>query len=143
MPNFVSKEGVWVPAREKVSIMDENGEPEIYEGPDREAVKMLKEMGTAIDDEGNSVMGQHFTDNPDMYELARAKHYDTVEEYAERMGYNKDKAKKIYEENLKEIKTHKDPDKKKTTVSSPGGMDTANGKVVDKGGFGEHGENLK
>jgi hypothetical protein len=143
MPNFVSKEGVWVPAMEKVAITNKDGEPEIYEGPDREALKMLKEMGNPVGDNGEYVMGQHFTENADMYELARSKHYNSVEEYVEKMGYSKEKAKKIYEDNLKKIVTHKDPERKPDTVASPGGMDQSSGKQIDKGGYGEQGRNLK
>ena len=37
MPTYISRDGLWEPAKEKVAIKDKNGEPIVYDGPDRAA----------------------------------------------------------------------------------------------------------
>jgi len=140
MPKFISDEGVWVPAKEKVALVrvneDGNEEPFIYEGPDRAAMEMLKDMDLAE----VGYMGQHFTENVDLFELARAKGYDNVEEYVKRLGYKSEKAKELVEKYKKTYHTHEAPKKVQGTTFSGGGVNTATGQGNKLGGFGEPGE---
>ena len=73
MPTFVSKDGQWFAAKEK-AVHRETGE--VYEGPDREATKFIKqETG------GNQEwIGTPVAEDTQIAELAR-HHNMTVDEY--------------------------------------------------------------
>lgn len=135
MPTFISDEGVWVPAKEKVAlerINPETGEPEpfIYEGDDRAALEMLKELDV-------DHLGSHFTENMELFELARGKGYNSVEEYVEKLGYNSNKAKELVAKYREQHNTHKSPEKKVVKKISGGGVNTAGTGNDLEGGFGD------
>ena len=135
MPTFISDEGVWVPAKEKVAlerINPETGEAEpfIYEGDDRAALEMLKELD--IDH-----MGSHFSENMELFELARARGYDNVEEYVKKLGYNSDKAKELVAKYREKHNTHKLPERVAAKKISGGGTNTAGTGNDLEGGFGD------
>ena len=140
MPRFVSKEGIWIPKKEKVALEKKNPEtgevePYIYEGPDRAALKMLKDMNA----EEDGYIGTHFTLNPDMYELARQRGYDNVEEMMEKLGYNAKRAKEIAQKKLEEYTKHEAPERKPAAKFRGGGVNTASDSNIEDryGGFGE------
>jgi len=138
MPKFISDEGVWVPSKEKVAlerINDETGEKEpfIYEGPDRAALEMLKELDLAE----QGYMGTHFSENADLYELARAKGYNSVEDYVKKLGYDASKAKALVEKYKKINNTHALPEKVVGKDFPGGGVNTAGTGNDKKGGFGD------
>jgi hypothetical protein len=64
MPSFVSKLGVWEPAKEKTVIIGEDGSPKIYEGPDRAAKEFLEK-------ENVSKLGMDAKKDPDNIMRAR------------------------------------------------------------------------
>ena len=137
-PRFISDEGVWVPAKEKVALEKVNPEtgekePYIYEGADRAALLMIKEL----DAEEDGYIGQHFTENIQLFELARARGHDSVEDYVKKLGYKSDKAKELVEKHKKLYHTHKAPDKKKGKEFTGGGRNTAGTGSDKKGGFGD------
>ena len=138
MPTFISDEGVWVPAKEKVAlekINPETGEkePYIYEGQDRAALEMLKEM----DMEEQGFMGVHFSENMELYELARGRGYNSVEDYVEKLGYNAQKAKELVAKYKAKYVTHAQPEKIKGKEFEGGGKNTATGENNMSGGFGD------
>jgi len=138
MPTFISDEGVWVPAKEKVALEKvdpETGEKEpfIYEGQDRAALEMLKEM----DMEEQGYMGVHFSENMELYELARGRGYNSVEEYVEKLGYNAKKAKELVAKYKAKYVTHAQPEKVKGKEFAGGGVNTAGTGNDLSGGFGD------
>jgi len=137
-PRFISDEGIFVPAKEKVAlerVNEETGEvePYIYEGPDRAALQMLKEL----DLEEQGYMGQHFSENLELFELARMRGYNSVEEYVERLGYNSNKAKELAAKYKEKYYTHRPPVKVKGKKFKGGGVNTAGTGGDREGGFGE------
>ena len=138
MPTFISDEGVWVPAKEKVAlerINPETGETEpfIYEGDDRAALEMLKELDLLE----QGYMGTHFSENMELFELARSKGYNSVEEYVEKLGYNSEKAKELVAKYKSQHNTHKLPEKVAAKKISGGGTNTAGTGNDMEGGFGD------
>jgi len=138
MPTFISDEGVWVPAKEKVALEKVNPEtgekePYIYEGQDRAALEMLKEM----DMEEQGFMGVHFSENMELYELARGRGYNSVEEYVEKLGYNTKKAKELVAKYKAKYVTHSAPEKVKGKEFAGGGVNTAGTGNDLSGGFGD------
>lgn len=133
MPSFISKMGVWEPAPEyHVDPKAPRGK-EVYEGPDRAALDMLKEEG--VESLGTNIPNQ------DMLVLARQLGYNTVDEYLEAMVPG---AKKRSEEAYKKAKgiveTHADTPKVAPIKVPSGGDNTAPGadpKSHRKGGFGD------
>ena len=136
-PRFISDEGVWVPGNEKVALEKVNPEtgekePFIYEGQDRGALEMLREL----DLEEQGYMGQHFTENMELFEIARTKGYDSVEDYVEKLGYKSDKAKELVAKYKKKYHTHELPPKVKAKKVTGGGRNTAGTGDDKEGGFG-------
>lgn len=72
MPSFVSKNGIWEPAKERVATVVD-GQPQIYEGPDREAVKYIEEEG--------GVVGQDASQDPQVLQASRNMGFNSVQEY--------------------------------------------------------------
>ena len=154
MPRFISDEGVWVVAKERVSLKNETekvqtnpsvegskyygeqvqpGEDFIYEGPDRAALQMLKELD--LHEQG--YMGSHFTESPELFELARTKGYDNVEDYVKKLGYKSDKAKELVAKYKTTYATHSGPAKVKGKEFMGGGKNTAGTGNDLKGDFGD------
>ncbi len=142
MPNWVSKDGEWFPAKEKVALKKESGEPFIYEGPDRAAIKELWEQAgrPKVSNEKDltdkkAFLGQDFRSNTDMINTARQLGYKTVDAYVKAHGYSADEAKKNFEEKASEVSVHELPKKVDPAYIEGGGMDTS-GQGNDKmGGF--------
>ena len=153
MPKFISEEGVYVPSIERVALKNKSdetiinpsmegskyfgeevkpGEDFIYEGLDRAAIKMIKEQ----EGEDAETMGTHFTESTELFELARSKGYDSVEDYVKKLGYNSDKAKAIAAKNKKKINTHSLPPKVKGKKISGGGTNQTGSGGDLMGGFG-------
>lgn len=129
MPNFISKEGVWEPARERVVDPNAPAGQEIYEGPDREAVKIIQENG--------GMLGQHYSLDPEMVMRARQLGFETVDDYLKMYNYNKERAIKAYEEAKSKLVTHGNPARKAPVVVESGGQDTSGQGNSVKGGFGQ------
>lgn len=125
MPNFVSRMGKWHAAKEiAVLPMDpEKGrmKPEIYEGPDRQAM-------VAITKNGNKPLGMDARQDMQMINLAR-QHGMTVDEYLAMHKEEIEEASRIQDELSAEPIKH-EPAPKHEAVKSP-----KTGKY--EGGFGE------
>lgn len=90
MPSFVSKGGVWEPAKER-AFDPKSGE--IYDGPDREAKRYIEENGGAV--------GMDILDDPQLIEIAESRRM-TVQQYVEKFSPKPDqiKAKKEADEKI-------------------------------------------
>ena len=156
MPRFISKDGVWHVAREKVALKNHSlkeiinpseegskgfeekvgpGEPFIYEGPDRAS---LFELYKADPKGGVTTIGQHFTDDVDMQDRVRQRGYKSVADYAKALGYSKEKSAAKFDKDIAKVGTHELP---KTVAmietAQSGGTNTAGSEGHMKGGFGE------
>jgi len=156
MPNWISKDGVWHVAKEKVGLKNNSketiinpseegskgfeekvgpGEPFIYEGPDRAALFELFQADKSGD---VTTLGEHFTDDVQMQDLARQRGYKSVMDYAKHFGYNKEKVEAKFKEAISEINTHDLPKKvAMLEAAQSGGTNTAGTEGHMKGGFGE------
>lgn len=154
MAKWISEGGMFFPANERVGLTNNTdkvitnpsaewsmfyneevqpGADYIYEGPCRDALKILREQG--LEDLG--FLGDHFTQNNDMIELARIKYNKTVEEYAEMMGYNKDKAKELAEKYKKQVFVRLEPKRVPEIKISGGGTNRAGTGGDKAGGLGD------
>lgn len=117
-PSWISKDGVWQPAKEKAYDAKKN---EIYEGPDRAATEVLAEKEVEF-------LGMEAKNDPQIMELARQRN-QTVEQYMEQ---NKPlpSQKKAQEEAQNEVIEHKDKPKKR-------GVKPRGGGITISGGFGD------
>jgi len=156
MPQYVSRDGVWHVAKERVALRNNSvntitnpseegskyfgeevapGADFIYEGPDRAALFELFK----IDATGEvTTLGEHFTDDVQMQDLARQRGYKSVIDYAKHFGYNKEKMESRFSELISEVKTHSLPNKvAMIEAAESGGTNTAGTEGHMKGGFGE------
>ena len=74
MPSYVSKDGVWYPAKEHVVLPHLTGTPnEVYDGPDRAAEFELAQT-FGIDEDGKpkeTTFGMDFRTDPELINRAR------------------------------------------------------------------------
>ena len=127
MPRFISNGGIWEPATEYAVDPSAPEGQEIYKGPDREAVKMIKENGGQI--------GQSYTTNPEMAILVRNLGFKSIKDYLYAMNVDESQMQAQYEKLKAKVQRH-DPQRKKAPVNPPsGGDDTSGNKRGIKGGF--------
>jgi hypothetical protein len=152
MPNYVSKDGVWYPAKEHVVLPHLTGtKNEVYDGPDRAAEFELAQVH-GIDEDGKpkvTTFGEDFRMNAEMIEVARKFGFqDTVdaegnvtvsavEKYAKARGYDPKKSEKLFKEKAEVIVKHAEPERKPEPLIMGGGQSTAPGNEMLIGGFGE------
>jgi len=156
MPNYVSDGGVHYPAKEKVGLTntsdkpyDNNGEevapgdPFIYEGPDRAAVKELAEASGLIADPNKKIedlqvtFGTDFRKDPDFLQMTRTMGFNTPEKYLKSIGYDNEAEKKKFEERAAVIQKHELPKRHKEALILGGGKDgSIGGKQHVIGGWG-------
>lgn len=160
MPTFVSDKGMWYAAKEKVgglvyagtkSIKKEDlpksiiivgdvlnpGDPFMYDGADREALKMLQRDGS--DFKGERIMGQDFRHNLDFLQSTRTMGFQNVDEFLNFIGYSETEDENKFKERAERTKSHT-LDKSVNAINVlAGGKDMANpgGDSEIIGGFGE------
>lgn len=128
MGSWVSKDGVWNLATERVVVYDKNGDPHIYEGPDRSAAQYLKETG-------ESHLGMPFYEFPEIIERAHERK-QTVDEFCKTSIHTAEKREKDYKEKAAVKVNHKLPQRREMSKQSQsGGINTA-GSGSLYGGFG-------
>lgn len=118
MPSWISKMGIWGPAKERAYDPKKD---EIYEGPDRAALEVLKE-------ENVDHLGMEVENDPQLLEVAQ-RYGMTVPQYLERFK----PSQKQVEETTKAqevVQDHKDAPKKR-------GVKPRGGGVTISGGFGD------
>lgn len=151
MANWVSKDGVFYPAKERVSLKNNSGkvlinpsakwskfcgesvqpgDDFIYEGEDRAALFTLFK-------EKVDVLGQDFRKNPDMIGIARQFGYKDVNAYAKAMGYDAEQVEKNFEERVGAVVRHDLPARAKEVSRMGGGNDTTGNGADIIGGFGD------
>jgi len=129
MPTYNSKDGVWKPAIERVALVDKNGDPHIYEGPDRAATEYLKEVG-------EDHLGMPFYEDPEIIDRAHDRHM-TVDQFCKTSVHTPEKREKEFQEKAKVKANHKLPERKAAIKQTQtGGTNTA-GTGSLYGGFGD------
>jgi hypothetical protein len=154
-PSYVSKDGIWYPAKEHVVLPHLTGtKNEVYDGPDRAAENELA-LAYGVDADGKpnvTTFGIDFRDDPDLIERARQLGYNdkvddkgnvtmsAVEQYARKRGWTPEKSEKVFKEKAAEIVKHRDPDRKPEPLILGGGQSTAPGTESLVGGLGDQRE---
>lgn len=135
MPRYVSKDGEWYPALEKVSLIDhvgkdgrQPGDPYIYEGPDRAALFELFKAGV-------EKFGVHFMHDSDLIRRVKELGYKDVKEYAKSVGWDEKKVMEEFNKKAAVVTKHELPTKVKMIETMGGGLDTAGQGQDKKGGF--------
>lgn len=127
MPNYVSHNGNWVPALEKVAITDKDGNPKIYEGQDRAALEEIK---------AGNITSQPFWKDTEFINRVRQVHNMSMEEYMKANGFDEKTSKADFEKKLSVVNTHAAPVKKRATKFRSGGTNTAGTGGDKSGDFG-------
>ena len=154
MPSWITDEkGLWHPAKEKVALTNNSdkafkhpvtgelinpGDPYIYEGPDRAALLELY----LIDKTGaTTTLGEDFRKNTEFMEyyskMKTMFGFNTVDDFLSYLGYNEADKKKEFDNKASVIKKHELPAKVEAIKKIGGGSDTAGGKNIRYGGFGD------
>jgi hypothetical protein len=142
MPTYISKDGMWYAAKEKVALQNITGkvkvvngvevlpgEPYIYEGPDRAALFELYKAGV-------ETFGIDFHNDPELISRVRQLGYKTVDAYAKVMGYDKKKIEEAFIKNASVIQKHELPKRVADLDLMGGGKDFSGQGKDKKGGFG-------
>ncbi len=150
MSKSVSVLGKWVPAMEEVHMTNtfgktiesefitgsdgkhivKEGEKFIYKGPNREAVKKLKEAG-------EDFMGRDFRTDPEFLQSLRNMGFNDVESYLKSIGFDEDGEKKKQEDLALILETVSNKKKTKEILEIAGGRDfSGNKENTAIGGFG-------
>jgi len=149
MPQFISVGGKWRPKKEQVSIKNtfgktlkskyiigpdgkhscEEGQIFIYTGPDREAIKMLKE-------ENVEYFGRDFKNDPEFLQATRNMGFNSPEEYLTHIGFDEEKETEKQAKEAEIINKHELPKEAEEVAYLAGGKDTSGNKNDFIGGFG-------
>lgn len=144
MARFISKDGKWYPAREKVGLVNRTGkdikhpitgeivkagEPYIYEGPDRDALYELWKAEVEY-------FGEDFRKSTDFQQMIRNRGFKNEKEYLKFIGFDEKESEEEFEK--KAAVLPKDEIKKKSEAIQTlgGGADTSGSGQDRYGGFG-------
>ncbi len=143
MAQYVSIDGEFFPAKERVALKNlsgktkevdgkeiKPGEDYIYEGADRAALFELYKAGV-------EKFGIDFHHDAELLNRVKQLGFKNVNEYAKTVGYSKEKTKKEAEEKIARVTMHELPAKVKAIEQLGGGIDTSGGGQDKYGGFGE------
>ena len=142
-PNYISVDGEFHPAKERVALKNlsgtmkevdgkeiKPGEDYIYEGSDRAALFELYKAGV-------EKFGINFHHDAELLHRVKQLGFKDVNEYCKAVGYNKEKVKQEAEEKTAKVTLHDLPAKVKAIEKLGGGIDTSGGGQDKYGGFGE------
>lgn len=87
MPTFISPNGLWKAAHERVSYIDKDGVPQIYDGPDRAAMEFIAQEGGTV--------GQDALKDPQLLQASRNAGFPTLEAYLEYFKPTEQEVKKV------------------------------------------------
>jgi hypothetical protein len=128
MPTFVSKQGEWFAAKEVAVLpIDHKAgreRPEIYEGDDREASKMIAENN-------GKPLGMKSEHDPQLINLARQQGM-TIHEYLDMYQEDIKQDKKNQAAALEKPTTHEAPKRKRGVVTQGGKFEGGFGDVETK-----------
>lgn len=144
MSSYVSHKGKWYPKKEKVSMVNKSGkvckykgediqpgDPFIYEGADREA---LKELAAA----GEEHFGRDFRTEPEFLQAVRNQGFENVDQYLKHIGYDEEADDKRFEELAEVVGKHELPKRVAEINTMGGGRDrTGNSENDTIGGMGD------
>lgn len=131
MPNYVSKKGVWYPAKEHVVLPHLAGtKDEVYDGPDRAALLELFRAKV-------STFGQDFRTNPEYLQGIRAQGYQSAEDHLKAIGYDEKMEEEDFKKKAAIVTTHEIKKKVKAINTMGGGKDFSGGGQDRRGGFGQ------
>lgn len=112
------------------------GDPFIYDGPDREALKELRDQGYDLPS-GERVIGTDFTHNPEFLQSLRTMGFKDVKEYLNYFGYDDKKAENDFNDKADKVMAHEVEKRVDAIEVLAGGRNTAGGGDEDLiGGFG-------
>lgn len=118
MPSYVSLNGVWEPALEKVALVKKDGEPFIYEGKDRAALEEIA---------AGNVTSQPFWKDTEFINRVRQVHNMSMKEYMDANGFDEKTSKAEFEKKLAIVNLHKPLLRKPSKRQRSGGANTAPG----------------
>jgi len=141
MSSFVSHRGVWHPAKEKIGLTNKSdqpfeyngemiqpGDPFVYSGPDRQALKELA-------DEGVECFGKDFKNDPEFLQMVRNMGFNDVDSYFKVIGYDEKKDDEDFKKKADTFKAHEIKERVKAIKVMAGGRaSTKEASLV--GGFG-------
>lgn len=137
MPNYVSKDGVFYPANEKVGLVDHKGtdgrqpgDPYVYVGPDRAALFELYKAGV-------ETFGVDFHHDAELLHRVKQLGFNNVDEYAKTVGYDKKKVEEEFTKKASVVNKHEIPKKVEAIKIMGGGMDSSGQGNEKHGGFGQ------
>lgn len=123
MPSYVSKNGVWEPAIEKVSLVHpkghpQEGEPYIYEGKDRAALEAIQ---------AGEITSQPFWKDTEFINRVRQLHNMSMKEYMDANGFDEKTSNAEFEKKLAKVNLHKPEPRNPAKKQRSGGANTAPG----------------
>lgn len=131
MSRWVSKDGVWHPAKEKVALMNhKTGEPFIYDGPDRGALFDL--FREKVD-----TLGMDLRHDSDLLNRIRQLGFKDIDEYLKYVGYDSEKIDSEFKKNASRVNKHELPERVAAIDKMGGGTDTSGQGNDILGGFGK------
>jgi len=148
MSRWLSLDGKWFPALEKVSLVNhgpdmkhpktgeivKTGDPYIYEGPDRAALFEL----WSIDKEGTvTYIGKDFKTDLDFLKMIKDTGFKSLKEYLSYVDYDGVKAEKEFKKKASMVTSHEILHRENPLEVIAGGADTSGGGADIVGGFGE------
>ena len=153
MPNFVSKCGELHPAKEKIGLTNlsdktikyngetiKPGDPFVYDGPCREAIKVLNIEGRKNKD-GELVLGRDFRTDPDFLKAIVNQNYNRgkegLQEYLNDIGFDEKVDSENFNKKIATVKAHEVPKKVKAINALGGGKDFSGQGNDVKGDFGD------
>jgi hypothetical protein len=132
MPSFISIDGVWKPAQEKAV---DTRTAEIYEGPDREAVKFIAmETGQTVQEvlKNGSTIGMDALEDPEMYEVAKKHGFNTVADYMKAKAPSAKVKEEIKVARSKVVTHQPEPKKVGVDTGTKGGFHDENSNPVNE-----------
>lgn len=118
MPTYVSKNGAWEPALEKVAVKDKNGEPAIYSGKDRAALEEI---------EAGNITSQPFWKDTEFINRVRQVHNMSMDEYMKANGFDEKTSNEEFQKKMSVVNLHNDTPRKPSNRFRSGGANTAPG----------------
>jgi len=142
VPTWISKDGEWSPAKEKVALVNRSdksrtingkrvqpGDPYIYEGPDRAALYELFKTK-------QEKLGLNFKTDPEFINRVRQLGF-TMDDYLKFVGYNPEEVEENFKKHAATVNKHEIKEKVKAIDVLGGGIDTSGMNPNRYGGFGE------